>query len=94
LKTIEWLNSFSNHYLFNIHTIKYSFQLLSAIKTLEFQVSIHVLHLVHALTLSFNRVLQTENQDLVEAVKLADAAQNTNLSKEDNILQITSTKLL
>lgn len=53
-----------------------SFQLLSAIKTLEFQVSIHVLHSVHALALSLSRVLQTENQDLVEAVKLADAAKH------------------
>lgn len=53
-----------------------SFQLPSAIKTLEFQVSIHVLHSVHTLALSLSRILQTENQDLVEAVKLADAAKH------------------
>ncbi|XP_025424947.1 zinc finger MYM-type protein 1-like [Sipha flava] len=53
-----------------------SFQLLSAIKTLQFQVSIHILHSVHALALSLSRVLQTENQDLVEAVKLVDAAKH------------------
>lgn len=51
-----------------------SFQLLSAIKTLEFQISIHVIHSVHTLALSLSRVLQTENQDLAEAVKLADVA--------------------
>lgn len=34
----------------------------------------HILSLVHSLNLSSSRVLQTENQDLGEATKLAVAA--------------------
>jgi len=52
------------------------FQLLSALKTLEFQISIHVLLSVHALALSLSRIMQAENQDLVEAIKLADIAKD------------------
>lgn len=58
----------------NSKTTTESFQLRSAVKTLQFQRSIHVLHSVHALALLLSRVLQTENQYLVEAVILADAA--------------------
>lgn len=50
-----------------------AFQLLSAIGTLDFQISLKILQSVHSLALSLSRVLQTENQDLVEAIKLADA---------------------
>ncbi|XP_050546242.1 uncharacterized protein LOC126908316 [Daktulosphaira vitifoliae] len=36
----------------------------------------NVIYALHALSLSLSRVLQAENQDLVEAVKLADAAKH------------------
>ncbi|XP_050516548.1 zinc finger MYM-type protein 1-like [Diabrotica virgifera virgifera] len=61
-----------------------AFQLLSAIKTANFQISMHILSSVHSLTLSLSRVLQSENQDLGEAIELADAAKQVLLERREN----------
>ncbi|KAE9525803.1 hypothetical protein AGLY_014029 [Aphis glycines] len=65
--------------------------------TSEFQLLIHVLHLVHTLALSLSKVLQTENQYLTEAVKLADAAKHELEEKEDicnkNNIPVTKPRL-
>lgn len=62
-------------------------QLLGAIKTLNFQVSLQVLHSIHSLALSLSRMLQTENQDLVQAIKLADAVKEELMDRRVNAEQ-------
>lgn len=62
-----------------------AFQLLTAIKTLDFQVSLQVLHSVHSLALSLSRMLQTENQDLIEAINLADATKDELINRRKNV---------
>ncbi|XP_050507815.1 52 kDa repressor of the inhibitor of the protein kinase-like [Diabrotica virgifera virgifera] len=44
----------------------------------------HILSSVHSLTLSLSRVLQSENQDLGEAIELADAAKQVLLERREN----------
>ncbi|XP_050511971.1 52 kDa repressor of the inhibitor of the protein kinase-like [Diabrotica virgifera virgifera] len=50
----------------------------------NFQISMHILSSVHSLTLSLSRVLQSENQDLGEAIELADAAKQVLLERREN----------
>lgn len=66
-------------------TTSAAFQLLSAIKTLDFQVSLHVLDSIHSLALSLSRSLQTENQDLDEAIQLADAVKEELMERRENV---------
>ncbi|XP_050516144.1 52 kDa repressor of the inhibitor of the protein kinase-like [Diabrotica virgifera virgifera] len=47
-------------------------------------ISMHILSSVHSLTLSLSRVLQSENQDLGEAIELADAAKQVLLERREN----------
>lgn len=61
-----------------------AFQLLTAVKTAAFQISLHVVHSIHSLALSLSRALQTENQDLSEAIKLADAARDELMERREN----------
>ncbi|XP_067623242.1 52 kDa repressor of the inhibitor of the protein kinase-like [Eurosta solidaginis] len=63
------------------------FQLLSAIKTLAFQVTLHVLQSTHAITLPLSRALQTVNQDLGEALELADAARTVFMTRRHNAVE-------
>lgn len=60
-------------------------QLLTAIFTIEFQISCHIMESINSIVLPWSRELQLKNQDLGEATKLADDALNDFKDKRENV---------
>ncbi|XP_050529454.1 52 kDa repressor of the inhibitor of the protein kinase-like [Daktulosphaira vitifoliae] len=60
-------------------------QLLTAIFTVEFQISCQIMESINSLVLPLSRELQLKNQDLGEATKLADDALNDFKEKRENV---------
>lgn len=59
-------------------------QLLTAILTVEFQIACQIMESVNSIVLPLNRELQSKNQDLGEATKLADDALNEFMYKREH----------
>uniref|UniRef100_A0A6P7FE29 52 kDa repressor of the inhibitor of the protein kinase-like n=1 Tax=Diabrotica virgifera virgifera TaxID=50390 RepID=A0A6P7FE29_DIAVI len=83
IKTANFQVKFKTH-TSTLPALYYKMFVYSSFFEFNFQISMHILSSVHSLTLSLSRVLQSENQDLGEAIELADAAKQVLLERREN----------